>query len=145
MKLLIIFSTLFISSLHPISMIMIMIMTALLLVFFMYLILKFSWFPLITTLLLLGGLLVIFLYITSLTPNKKFNFKKLLLLPFPIYLFHIMYMKLPILIPMNPAKLEFIFMKFFNNMLILMMFYLLVTLMAIMNLIQTNLAPIKVN
>nr|YP_009536343.1 NADH dehydrogenase subunit 6 [Ornithodoros tholozani]AYN50608.1 NADH dehydrogenase subunit 6 [Ornithodoros tholozani] len=145
MKILILLSTLFISSLHPVSMIMVMIMTTLLLILLMYLSLKFSWFPLIITLLMLGGLLVIFLYITSLTPNKKFNFKKIFLLPFPIFMLFIANMQSSILTPMNLPKLEMIFMKFYNIMLIFMMFYLLLTLMAIMSLIQTNLAPIKVN
>nr|AIZ58541.1 NADH dehydrogenase subunit 6 [Reticulinasus faini]UYB78025.1 NADH dehydrogenase subunit 6 [Reticulinasus faini] len=140
MKLIMILIMCFISSTHPILMILMMIMTSLMLNMYMYMYIKHSWFLLIITLLILGGLLVIFLYITSLTPNKKFNMKKI-----------IFFTPLIILIEnqnliMNYNSNNQIMNLFTPNsllMLILTLLYLILSLISIMNLIQSNMIPLK--
>nr|YP_009480303.1 NADH dehydrogenase subunit 6 [Reticulinasus faini]AIZ58554.1 NADH dehydrogenase subunit 6 [Reticulinasus faini] len=140
MKLIMILIMCFISSTHPILMILTMIMTSLMLNMYMYMYIKHSWFLLIITLLILGGLLVIFLYITSLTPNKKFNMKKI-----------IFFTPLIILIEnqnliMNCNSNNQIMNLFTPNsllMLILTLSYLILSLISIMNLIQSNMIPLK--
>nr|YP_010535529.1 NADH dehydrogenase subunit 6 [Ornithodoros erraticus]UYB78285.1 NADH dehydrogenase subunit 6 [Ornithodoros erraticus]UYB78298.1 NADH dehydrogenase subunit 6 [Ornithodoros erraticus] len=144
MKLLLILATLFLSSLHPISMLMIMISTTIYLTLMIYMVMKHSWLSLIITLLMLGGLLVIFLYITSLTPNKKFILSKKMFFAL---------MPLSLLINFNNS-----FYTNFSNlttlsifdidktpMLFLMLIYLLLTLLVIMKMINSMLSPLKSN
>nr|NP_996549.1 NADH dehydrogenase subunit 6 [Ornithodoros porcinus]BAD12479.1 NADH dehydrogenase 6 [Ornithodoros porcinus] len=140
MKLLMMISIWFIASNHPISMILILIFSTLLMNFCVYSHLKNTWFPLMVTLLILGGMLTIFLYITSLTPNKKFYMIKT-----PILLSFV-----TLLINTKSS----LFMNFWQNqvfnmfanspmILIIMVFYLLLTLIAIMMMIKAAMAPMK--
>nr|AIZ58578.1 NADH dehydrogenase subunit 6 [Ornithodoros costalis] len=144
MKLLFILTTLFLSSLHPISMLMIMISTTIYLTLMIYMVMKQSWLSLIITLLMLGGLLVIFLYITSLTPNKKFILSKKIFFALT---------PLTLLINFNNS-----FYTNFSNlttlsifdidktpMLFFMLIYLLLTLLVIMKMINSTLSPLKSN
>nr|YP_010535620.1 NADH dehydrogenase subunit 6 [Ornithodoros noorsveldensis]AIZ58708.1 NADH dehydrogenase subunit 6 [Ornithodoros noorsveldensis]AIZ58721.1 NADH dehydrogenase subunit 6 [Ornithodoros noorsveldensis]UYB78493.1 NADH dehydrogenase subunit 6 [Ornithodoros noorsveldensis] len=141
MKMLMMISIWFIASTHPISMIMILISSTLLFNLFIYIQLKNTWFPLLVTLLILGGMLTIFLYITSLTPNKKFTFNKFFMM--------ISILGLTIEVKNN------IFTNFEQNnifsmfntssimMIIFMTIYLLITLIAIMMMIKSSMAPMK--
>nr|YP_010535490.1 NADH dehydrogenase subunit 6 [Alectorobius atacamensis]UYB78194.1 NADH dehydrogenase subunit 6 [Alectorobius atacamensis] len=140
MKLTFILTLCFISSSHPIMLIMIMILTTLTLNMCMYTYMKFSWFIFMITLLILGGLLVIFLYITSLTPNKKFSFKKFMYYMIPLFL--ILH---PYQITNSTSNYQ-ISMLFLPNSLIMLMFtliYLMLTLITIMILIKSTMAPLK--
>nr|YP_010550100.1 NADH dehydrogenase subunit 6 [Ornithodoros waterbergensis]AIZ58606.1 NADH dehydrogenase subunit 6 [Ornithodoros waterbergensis]AMX74169.1 NADH dehydrogenase subunit 6 [Ornithodoros waterbergensis]UYL27168.1 NADH dehydrogenase subunit 6 [Ornithodoros waterbergensis] len=141
MKLLMMISIWFISSNHPISMILILIFSTLLMNFYIYIQLKSTWFPLMVTLLILGGMLAIFLYITSLTPNKKFHMIKI-----PILLSTMVLMiKTKTNLFMNFQQNQ-VFNMFTNSpttLIIIMMIYLLVTLIAIMMMIKAAMAPMK--
>nr|AHF21700.1 NADH dehydrogenase subunit 6 [Subparmatus marinkellei] len=141
MKLIIMSILCFMSSSHPILMIMFMIITLLTLNMYMYMYMKFSWFILMVTLLILGGLLVIFLYITSLTPNKKFNFKKIIFIS-PLVPFINMNSKMN---PSNPSQMEILFTSKSLIMLIFTLIYLMLTLISITTLIKSSMAPIKSN
>nr|YP_010550087.1 NADH dehydrogenase subunit 6 [Ornithodoros phacochoerus]AIZ58645.1 NADH dehydrogenase subunit 6 [Ornithodoros phacochoerus]UYL27155.1 NADH dehydrogenase subunit 6 [Ornithodoros phacochoerus] len=141
MKLLMMISIWFIASNHPISMILILVFSTLLMNFCIYMQLKSTWFPLMVTLLILGGMLTIFLYITSLTPNKKFHM-----------------IKTPILLSIMTLAINSktnLFMNFQQNqvfnlfanspttLITMMMIYLLITLIAIMMMIKAAMAPMK--
>nr|YP_009536356.1 NADH dehydrogenase subunit 6 [Ornithodoros parkeri]AYN50634.1 NADH dehydrogenase subunit 6 [Ornithodoros parkeri] len=144
MKFMMIMPLLFMSSTHPISMIMIMILTTIYMSILMYKFMKFSWFILIITLLILGGLLVIFLYITSLTPNKKFIFnKKWILFAFPMLLL-LKNNNFPIM-TINKSQIQEILTEKPLMMLMFMMFYLLISLISIMMIIKSIMAPLKSN
>nr|YP_010535607.1 NADH dehydrogenase subunit 6 [Alectorobius mimon]UYB78454.1 NADH dehydrogenase subunit 6 [Alectorobius mimon]UYB78467.1 NADH dehydrogenase subunit 6 [Alectorobius mimon] len=132
----------FMASTHPISMIMIMILITLMLNMYMYMYMKYSWFIFIITLLILGGLLVIFLYITSLTPNKKFNFNKKILFITPLILF---FKTKLILNPNHHSQINIMFTPESMMMLILTLIYLILTLITIMYMIKSAMAPIKSN
>nr|AIZ58632.1 NADH dehydrogenase subunit 6 [Ornithodoros porcinus] len=140
MKLLMMISIWFIASNHPISMILILIFSTLLMNFCVYTHLKNTWFPLMVTLLILGGMLAIFLYITSLTPNKKFYMIKI-----PILLsFVTLLINTKSSLYMNFWQNQ-VFNMFANSpmALIIMVFYLLLTLIAIMMMIKAAMAPMK--
>nr|YP_006234061.1 NADH dehydrogenase subunit 6 [Archaeocroton sphenodonti]AET63101.1 NADH dehydrogenase subunit 6 [Archaeocroton sphenodonti] len=126
---------------HP----MMMLMSVMLLTFFLalifYKITQISLVSLMMILLILGGMLIIFMYMISLCPNKKIIFKKISLLIIifmipTISMFHIL-MKFEIS--------NFIKIYFFNflNLLILMMIYLLITLLVVMKNSNFNNSPMK--
>nr|YP_010535659.1 NADH dehydrogenase subunit 6 [Alectorobius puertoricensis]UYB78545.1 NADH dehydrogenase subunit 6 [Alectorobius puertoricensis]UYB78558.1 NADH dehydrogenase subunit 6 [Alectorobius puertoricensis] len=141
MKLILLLILSFIFSTHPIMLIIIMILTTITLNMYMYMYMKFSWFILMITLLILGGLLVIFLYITSLTPNKKFIFKKM-------YFFMI-----PLTFMLNTKQMTFFSTKNYQMMtlfsptsltiLMFILIYLMLTLISIMVMIKSSMAPLK--
>nr|UYB78441.1 NADH dehydrogenase subunit 6 [Alectorobius microlophi] len=140
MKLIVLTTLCFISSSHPMMMIMIMILSTLILNFYMYLYMKYSWFILMITLLILGGLLVIFLYITSLTPNKKFNFNKTFIIMIPL----ILVLKFEQI--MNPSishQILYLFTPLSLILLMLTIMYLMLTLISIMRIIKSSMAPMK--
>nr|YP_009348106.1 NADH dehydrogenase subunit 6 [Nothoaspis amazoniensis]APW83519.1 NADH dehydrogenase subunit 6 [Nothoaspis amazoniensis] len=108
----------------------------------MYMYMKYSWFILIITLLILGGLLVIFLYITSLTPNKKFIFNKKILILIPMSFF---FKYTNIMIPAHPNQILFLFTPKSLLIMIFTLAYMILTLITIMNLIKSNMTPLKSN
>nr|YP_010535542.1 NADH dehydrogenase subunit 6 [Alectorobius fonsecai]UYB78311.1 NADH dehydrogenase subunit 6 [Alectorobius fonsecai]UYL27220.1 NADH dehydrogenase subunit 6 [Alectorobius fonsecai] len=143
MKLILFMITCFISSSHPISMIIMIILISLSINMYMYMHMKFSWFIMIITLLILGGLMVIFLYITSLTPNKKFNFNKKFLLMTALLIFFSKTNQM-----MNSCHKSQIMNMFYPESLvtlILTLIFLMLTLISIMWLINSSMAPIKSN
>nr|AIZ58669.1 NADH dehydrogenase subunit 6 [Ornithodoros kalahariensis]AIZ58760.1 NADH dehydrogenase subunit 6 [Ornithodoros kalahariensis] len=141
MKMLMMISVWFMASTHPISMIMILISSTLFLNLLIYTQFKNTWFPLLVTLLILGGMLTIFLYITSLTPNKKFTFNK----------FFMTISSIGLMINIkNNTFTNFQETNIFNilntspiMMIIFMTTYLLITLIAIMMMIKSSMAPMK--
>nr|YP_009536369.1 NADH dehydrogenase subunit 6 [Ornithodoros hermsi]AYN50647.1 NADH dehydrogenase subunit 6 [Ornithodoros hermsi]UYB78376.1 NADH dehydrogenase subunit 6 [Ornithodoros hermsi] len=144
MKFTLFLSFFFMSSQHPISMTLIMIMITLYINIFMYFMMKYTWFLLLISLLILGGLMVIFLYITSLTPNKKFSFnKKLFVISIPLYLLIKMDNKMIL------SSSDFQVLNIFNYssllMMIYMMLYLMLTLISITIVVKSTLAPLKSN
>nr|AIZ58619.1 NADH dehydrogenase subunit 6 [Ornithodoros moubata]UYB78480.1 NADH dehydrogenase subunit 6 [Ornithodoros moubata] len=141
MKLLMMTSIWFIASTHPISMILILIFSTLLMNFCVYTQLKNTWFPLMVTLLILGGMLTIFLYITSLTPNKKFHINKLpILLSMMMFLIKI---KTNLFMSFHQNQIFSMFSNSLESLIIIMMIYLLMTLIAIMMMIKASMAPMK--
>nr|YP_010535516.1 NADH dehydrogenase subunit 6 [Ornithodoros compactus]AIZ58567.1 NADH dehydrogenase subunit 6 [Ornithodoros compactus]QLD97216.1 NADH dehydrogenase subunit 6 [Ornithodoros compactus]QLD97229.1 NADH dehydrogenase subunit 6 [Ornithodoros compactus]UYB78272.1 NADH dehydrogenase subunit 6 [Ornithodoros compactus] len=141
MKLLMMASIWFIASTHPISMILILIFSTLLMNFCIYTQLKNTWFPLMVTLLILGGMLTIFLYITSLTPNKKFYMSKLpILLSMTLFLIKT---KTNLYMSFHQNQISSMFSNSLESLIIIMMIYLLMTLVAIMMMIKASMAPMK--
>nr|AXS66643.1 NADH dehydrogenase subunit 6 [Curculionoidea sp. 27 KM-2017] len=106
------------------------------------------WFSYILFLIMIGGMLVMFIYMTSIASNEKFKMpKKMLylcmlsiLLFFPILMFNdSLYSNLINMLSINNIQFKLIenssLMKFFNYpnmlMLIFLMVYLLITLIAV--------------
>nr|YP_009527968.1 NADH dehydrogenase subunit 6 [Ornithodoros sonrai]AYN50621.1 NADH dehydrogenase subunit 6 [Ornithodoros sonrai] len=143
MKLLLLLSTLFLSSLHPISMLMIMISTTIYLMLIIYMMMKHSWLSLIITLLMLGGLLVIFLYITSLTPNKKFILSNKFFMFIPLII--LIDSNTPLYTNFSNLMISSIFNIDKTPILFFMLTYLLLTLLVIMKMINSMLSPLKSN
>nr|AMX74130.1 NADH dehydrogenase subunit 6 [Navis striatus] len=143
MKFMVLISLFFLLSTHPLTMIFLLVIITFLTAFMMYLTMKSTWFSLILILLILGGMLVLFIYITSLTPNQKFTLNKK----------NIFLLLLPMLMQMNnKMQLTFskenIYMYNMNNNSLLLIFittYLLITLIAIMKLINSTKGPLRLS
>nr|WKW91698.1 NADH dehydrogenase subunit 6 [Rhipicephalus sanguineus] len=141
MKLLIFSSIICLSSSHPILMLSSLILLTLFLALTFYFIYQFSFVSMMMILIILGGMLIIFMYMISLCPNKKMSFYKKLSATFTLLL---------ILIPYNTfmMKLEVIninkvYSVNFVNMIILMMTFLIVMLTIISKNLSWINAPIK--
>nr|AXS66138.1 NADH dehydrogenase subunit 6 [Curculionoidea sp. 30 KM-2017] len=116
------------------------------------------WFSYILFLIMIGGLLIMFIYMTSIASNEKFKIPKTLtifLIALSILLFSIMLMKsdfshfihLKYFNFFEYLNLESSLNKFFNlpNMkfLIFLMIYLLITLIAVVKITDKNTGPLR--
>nr|WLD06627.1 NADH dehydrogenase subunit 6 [Dermacentor reticulatus] len=141
MKLLILLSILCMSMSHPIMMLMSLILLTLFLSMSFYFLFQFSLVSLLMILIILGGMLIIFMYMISLCPNKKIfiNIKMIIfsiIMTIPIYFpFHMM--------SFNIINIEKIYSINFTNMLILMMLFLIMSLMIISKNLNWINCPIK--
>nr|NP_008521.1 NADH dehydrogenase subunit 6 [Rhipicephalus sanguineus]O99827.1 RecName: Full=NADH-ubiquinone oxidoreductase chain 6; AltName: Full=NADH dehydrogenase subunit 6 [Rhipicephalus sanguineus]AAD05528.1 NADH dehydrogenase 6 [Rhipicephalus sanguineus] len=140
-KFLIFMSVICLSSSHPILMLSSLILLTLFLSLIFYFIYQFSIMSMMMILIILGGMLIIFMYMISLCPNKKMSFYKKLSVTFTMML---------ILIPYDSfmTKLEMIninkiYSVNFVNMIILMMIFLIVMLTIISKNLSWINAPIQ--
>nr|QVV23844.1 NADH dehydrogenase subunit 6 [Hyalomma aegyptium] len=141
MKLFLIISLICAVLFHPIMMLMTLITFTLFLAMMFYNSFQFSFISLMTILLILGGMLIIFMYMISLCPNSKMNFntKMLLISPFMLIFFpkNIIFWKIELMM-MNK-----IYMINHVNMMIMMMLFLIMSLMIISKNLKWINAPIK--
>nr|QHQ98493.1 NADH dehydrogenase subunit 6 [Microdiplogynium sp. XFX] len=144
MKLMMILSIMFYSTQHPIIMLVILIILTLIMSLYMSLILKTTWIPLIIILVMLGGMLILFMYIASLSPNEIFLKNKAFFIIPPI-----------MLMPLQNSNFithQFnmnIWYKLFDSIsmmtTILTLLYLLLSLIVIMNILKVVKAPVRSN
>nr|QHQ98480.1 NADH dehydrogenase subunit 6 [Quadristernoseta cf. longigynium XFX-2019] len=142
MKLVMIMTILFYASQHPIMMIMILTLMILLMTSYTAFLLKSSWIPMIIILIMLGGMLVLFIYVASLMPNTTFFKNKAFYIIMPL-----------ILMPLNPntnfyqSYCENNFMKLFSQEswynTLMALNYLLFTLMIVVFIVNNIKAPIR--
>nr|YP_010937265.1 NADH dehydrogenase subunit 6 [Ixodes loricatus]WKW95222.1 NADH dehydrogenase subunit 6 [Ixodes loricatus] len=140
MKPMILFSVMFFMFNHPMFMLIVIIMTTLVMSVMIFNLTKISWISLILILLVLGGMLILFLYMISLIPNKKMTLNKkfiFLLLASMISFQYIPYSE--VYFPL--AKSLFFYSSM--NFIMFMMIYLLITLMIVMNIMSSSKAPMK--
>nr|YP_010324935.1 NADH dehydrogenase subunit 6 [Haemaphysalis qinghaiensis]UNO54064.1 NADH dehydrogenase subunit 6 [Haemaphysalis qinghaiensis] len=136
-------SMLFLMMTHPIMMLMSVMMLTLYMSMIFYYISQFSMISLIMILLILGGMLIIFMYMVSLTPNNKisFNYKMIFVTTMTLLLINIEIQ--------NKTLENFIFNKiyFYNfmNLIMLMMMYLILSLTVVMKLTNSNMSPMKMS
>nr|QLD97152.1 NADH dehydrogenase subunit 6 [Hyalomma rufipes] len=125
---------------HPIMMLLSLILFTLFLSIMFYNSFQFAFISLMMILLILGGMLIIFMYMISLCPNNKMNLNiKLMIMPFLLFFF---------VTNLNWEKFEFtmiykIYMMNYLNMMIIMMFFLIMSLMIISKNLKWINAPIK--
>nr|AVN68362.1 NADH dehydrogenase subunit 6 [Opisthoplatia orientalis]QKK69187.1 NADH dehydrogenase subunit 6 [Opisthoplatia orientalis] len=99
---------------HPLAMGLILLLQTVMIVIITGLLTQSFWFSYILFLIFLGGMLVLFIYVTSLASNEMFSLSNKLLLfmmcmlPIMFYLFYSMSMNL-----MNQEVMQFMF---YNNM-----------------------------
>nr|AXS66356.1 NADH dehydrogenase subunit 6 [Curculionoidea sp. 3 KM-2017] len=119
------------------------------------------WFSYILFLIMVGGMLVMFLYMTSIASNEKFKLPKMMILFIMIFMIIFMLLTLfsdkffsnPILMTMTNSNQSimmynnFNLNKFFNfpnmQLMIMIMIYLLITLIAIVKIIGKNLGTLR--
>nr|WPS93636.1 NADH dehydrogenase subunit 6 [Rhipicephalus haemaphysaloides] len=140
-KLLILGSVICLNSFHPIMMLLSLILLTLFLSLTFYFMYQLSIISMMMILIILGGMLIIFMYMISLCPNKKMGFYGKLSVTFTMML---------ILIPceMFMMKMEFnyinkIYSVNFINMIMLMMIFLIIMLTIISKNLSWINAPIK--
>nr|UNO53973.1 NADH dehydrogenase subunit 6 [Haemaphysalis concinna] len=128
---------------HPLMMLMSVMLLTLYMSMIFYLISQFSMISLIMVLLILGGMLVIFMYMVSLTPNNKisFNFKMLVSIFFMLFLLNVE-------IQMKNLDMQIfnkIYFTNYMNLIMLMMMYLILSLNVVMKLTNSNMTPMKMS
>nr|ANJ70334.1 NADH dehydrogenase subunit 6 [Atrecus affinis] len=151
-------SSLFIFMNHPLSMGLILLIQVLNVALITGLLSMNFWFSYILFLIMVGGMLVLFIYMTSIASNEKFNYSnKMMIMMMIIMIFMIMMkifdnmfinmMNLNIENLLNKNIQENIFNKFFNypsNILLFMMIiYLFITLIAVVKITNINLGPLR--
>nr|QUQ05615.1 NADH dehydrogenase subunit 6 [Cheilomenes sexmaculata]QXM14778.1 NADH dehydrogenase subunit 6 [Cheilomenes sexmaculata] len=115
------------------------------------------WFSYILILIMIGGMLVLFMYMTSVASNEKFKFNKLLMI---ILMLMILIAIINLLMNNgyminNKLSNEMINYNYFNfnlnkfitfpnsNIFIMIMFYLLITMIVIVKISKTNFGPLR--
>nr|AEP27446.1 NADH dehydrogenase subunit 6 [Deporaus betulae] len=117
------------------------------------------WFSYILFLIMVGGMLILFIYMTSIASNEKFKFSMKISIMFtsfflvswlPTLLNNFISMKISSMMFLNQSKMLMMnlsmnkFMNFPSNLIILMiMTYLLITLIAIVKITEINYGPIR--
>lgn len=107
-----------------------------------YIFSQFSLISLIMILLILGGILIIFMYIVSLSPNNKIslNWKIFIILPF-----FLIFLKWDYQIEnFRNEILNKIYFSGFINLILLIIIYLIITLIVVLKLTNSKIRPIKI-
>nr|APB02814.1 NADH dehydrogenase subunit 6 [Lytta caraganae] len=151
------FSAIFISLTHPLSLgLILLIQTTIISLVSGKFCMNF-WFSYILFLIMIGGMLILFIYMTSIASNEKFSFKFKSLVPIFVIFSSLtispMLMFLPDmnikndLVNFNTNYLEISMIKYtyfpMNIMLMFMIIYLFITLIAIVKIINTKNGPLR--
>nr|YP_009338124.1 NADH dehydrogenase subunit 6 [Lytta caraganae]ANG08419.1 NADH dehydrogenase subunit 6 [Lytta caraganae] len=151
------FSAIFISLTHPLSLgLILLIQTTIISLVSGKFCMNF-WFSYILFLIMIGGMLILFIYMTSIASNEKFSFKFKSLAPIFVIFSSLtispMLMFLPDmnikndLMNFNTNYLEISMIKYtyfpMNIMLMFMIIYLFITLIAIVKIIDTKNGPLR--
>nr|ARH53815.1 NADH dehydrogenase subunit 6 [Dinoderus minutus] len=142
-------STSFIMLKHPMSMAITLILSSISVAMSTGILSQTFWFSYIMFMIMVGGMLVMIIYMTSIASNEKF--KKNILIPFILM---IMLIKINThenssydTMKMNEASKEMFLIKFFNfpmmNLTIMIMIYLLMTLIVIVKITSTKSGPLR--
>nr|YP_010324856.1 NADH dehydrogenase subunit 6 [Ixodes ovatus]UNO53699.1 NADH dehydrogenase subunit 6 [Ixodes ovatus] len=127
---------------HPMSMLLSIIMSTIIISFLISKYIKMTWVSLILILLVLGGMLILFLYVISLIPNKKMNMNKKL---FILFLVFFVPFKTNWFFNISFYPINSIFFLTSMNFMLFMMVYLLISLMIVMKIMKSSNSPLKLN
>nr|YP_010584669.1 NADH dehydrogenase subunit 6 [Neoseiulus californicus]UZU69614.1 NADH dehydrogenase subunit 6 [Neoseiulus californicus]WJN56894.1 NADH dehydrogenase subunit 6 [Neoseiulus californicus]WKV28864.1 NADH dehydrogenase subunit 6 [Neoseiulus californicus] len=122
----------------PLTKIFILMMNILFMALIFSFLTKTSWFLLMFILLMIGGLMILFIYFTSLYKEKKMNFKKSMVIMIIMLFFTISQKKLYFIISTNLENKFLNFLSSFNFSLLmtLLIFYMLTLLIFYLELIS---------
>nr|YP_009185850.1 NADH dehydrogenase subunit 6 [Gabronthus thermarum]ALO70584.1 NADH deshydrogenase subunit 6 [Gabronthus thermarum] len=152
------FSLMFIFLTHPLSMGLILLIQTILIALMTGLMNINYWFSYILFLIMIGGMLVLFMYMTSIASNEKFKFSNILMMMmiFSLLISMILYFTMDnYLYTMmtfsdqfnHNYNFKFNLSKFFNYpsniILFLMIIYLFITLVAVVKLTNINFGPLR--
>nr|YP_011036638.1 NADH dehydrogenase subunit 6 [Planaphrodes nigricans]WRK21242.1 NADH dehydrogenase subunit 6 [Planaphrodes nigricans] len=138
---------------NPMSMATILLMQTMLMSMTMNKMMKESWFAMITFLMMIGGLLILFMYMSSIASNEKLKFKIKLMLLMPIFFLITDEMmnqnqtseNQEMLMTISKEKISM--MKLYNkkSMMITMMMvmYLLLTMICISKIVKIHEGPLR--
>nr|URQ17586.1 NADH dehydrogenase subunit 6 [Brontispa longissima] len=141
---------------HPINMMLTIITQTILISLISSLMMKIQWFSYILFLVMIGGMLIIFMYMTNVASNEKFpkmkNLFFLASIPFALLSLLTLTDKFWMFTEINFKSsnlLELSLKKFYmfplSTMMILIMVYLLITMIMVVKLTQTNMGPLRQN
>uniref|UniRef100_UPI0030FF28EC NADH dehydrogenase subunit 6 n=1 Tax=Amblyomma breviscutatum TaxID=3134081 RepID=UPI0030FF28EC len=140
MNIILFLAILLISMSHPMTMLISVILLTLFISIFFYANSCNTLFPLILILLILGGMLIIFLYMISLCPNKKMDFNFKILLASTIFLLFNFDSKA---FKFLNEELTKIYFSPQIVMMLLIMNYLMITLMVVLKMLNWISSPLK--
>nr|AEP27708.1 NADH dehydrogenase subunit 6 [Platystomos albinus]ARH54582.1 NADH dehydrogenase subunit 6 [Platystomos albinus] len=149
------FSIMFIFLNHPLSLGFTLLIQTILIALFSGLMNSNFWFSYILFLILIGGMMILFIYMTSIASNEKFSFNFNITLIFIIILFTVMVIDWNVNFltiqnfPMNysSSSLDLSLNKYINSYNIitfnLIINYLLITLIAVVNITKLMSGPLR--
>lgn len=140
-KFLLLLSIVSASSFHPILILTSLILLTLFLSLTFYFIYQFSIISIMIILIILGGILIIFIYIIRLCPNKKITFDKKL-----FFIFLLILLVIPnkiFIIKLELININKIYLANFVNMVILIIIFLIIILIIVSKNLNWINAPIK--
>nr|YP_010987673.1 NADH dehydrogenase subunit 6 [Platystethus dilutipennis]WON66105.1 NADH dehydrogenase subunit 6 [Platystethus dilutipennis] len=148
------FTIMFLLVKHPISMGVILLIQTLLTTMLMNSLIMNPWFSYIMLLVMIGGLLILFIYMTSLMANEKFKFNLYIMMMNLMMLPLMFYNKFDYLIILNIKnfyKFDWMLMSNFNKffmfpsiiMMIIMILYLLMVLIAVVKISNFMAGPLR--
>nr|QZZ18367.1 NADH dehydrogenase subunit 6 [Yangisunda tiani] len=151
MKLMMIISTMTLTLNNPMALGFMLMTQTMLMIFIMNKMMSSSWFAMITFMMMIGGLLIMFMYMSSIASNEKFKMKinLMIILMIMIIMTDEMIMENQIYEPMNIGFMEFNFSltKFYNKksmmMTILLVMYLLLTMISVTKLVKHHKGPLR--
>nr|ASM41793.1 NADH dehydrogenase subunit 6 [Leptura arcuata]QVM79137.1 NADH dehydrogenase subunit 6 [Leptura annularis] len=155
-----IMTSMFLFMSHPLTSGFILLIQTILISIFTGMLTYNFWFSYILFLIMIGGMLILFIYMTSIASNEKFNFSyKLLILFFSMLMFYLIYLYIDSyffnmllntydLIKFNNySNYKFSMMKLSNwpnnLIIILMIIYLLITLIAVVKITKIQHGPLR--
>nr|UFK32171.1 NADH dehydrogenase subunit 6 [Uniformus sp.] len=110
-----------------------------------------SWFSLITFLMMIGGLLILIMYMSSIAANEKFkmNINLMFILTILVIMFEDMLIETQILEnqePLNNLSLKFSMVKMFSKKsitTIMLVIYLLLTMISASKIVKVHMGPLR--
>nr|YP_011010404.1 NADH dehydrogenase subunit 6 [Metrocoris inthanon]WPW47019.1 NADH dehydrogenase subunit 6 [Metrocoris inthanon] len=147
-------STMMIMSQHPLSMGFNLILLTLILSMSMNLFMKYSWYSYILILVMLGGMLVLFMYMASVASNEIMKFSlKMVMSPLMVVIISFFLLKnemmtnINMIIPTIENQQTFSMMKLFNSksmiITILLAMYLLITMIYVIFIVNVFEGPMR--
>nr|WON66092.1 NADH dehydrogenase subunit 6 [Anotylus sp. 'Oxytelopsis' 1 HFZ-2023b] len=149
-------SFIFIFMKHPISMGITLLLQTIMTALLMNMLLSNAWFSYIMLLIMIGGLLILFIYMTSLVANEKFKFNPLILIINIITMMILFIMNTLTdtfnLMMLNKSNLEFLlnlntnFNKFLMSstmIMLIMIIYLLIVMISVVKISNFKSGPLR--
>nr|YP_010937780.1 NADH dehydrogenase subunit 6 [Ossuaria sichuanensis]WKW96227.1 NADH dehydrogenase subunit 6 [Ossuaria sichuanensis] len=152
MKLMLVTSSLTPFLKNPMSMGFALMLMTMFLIMFLNLMMTSSWFMMITFLMMIGGLLIIFSYMSSMASNEKFNFKINLIMIMTILLIMIDEMNFDYQINENEqifktSDKQLALIKIFNlksmSMTLMLVLYLFITMVSVTKIVKHHKGPLR--
>jgi len=135
---------LFCARTHPISIIINLILITIIITLILRVIFKNRWIRIIFILIILGGILILFIYMARLASNEPFLYKNIIMIVFPFILLPLM----PFSTFINPLEIKnmsLIFNSFSAINTFIRIFYLLITLLVTIEIISNFKTPLRSN
>nr|AML26225.1 NADH dehydrogenase subunit 6 [Scirtidae sp. BMNH 1274304] len=141
-------SMLFMLLKHPMSMGLMLLIQTINISLMIGMMMNNFWFSYILFLIMIGGLMILFMYMTSVAANEKFKFNPMLIMPMVITMIMFMFqVKNFNSLKLNMHKMDLIINKFLNfpmNLLMIMLIiYLLITMIVIVKITFINYGPLR--